>query len=96
MSEQLVSKHILIEGKVQGVFFRKHTKEKAKELHVVGWVKNTKDDKVEINVQGNKADIEKFVEWCKQGPPKAEVTNINIEETETDKDLKEFVIVYDD
>ena len=96
MSGQLTSMHILIEGKVQGVFFRKHTKEKAKELSVVGWVKNTQDDKVEITVQGNTIDVYKFIKWCKLGAPKAEVKDVHIEEIIIDEGLKEFVIVYDD
>lgn len=92
----MVSKHIKVTGKVQGVFFRKNAKQKAKELNVFGWVKNAGHDRVEIFAQGNKADVEKFIEWCSQGPPKAEVKKIDVIEKEIGHSLKDFSIVYED
>ena len=91
-----ITKHIIVEGKVQGVFFRKNTRKKAEELNVFGWVKNTLDDKVEIVVQGSKENIDKFIEWCKQGPPRAHVKNVHVEEKETDESFKDFSIMYED
>ena len=92
----LTAKHITISGKVQGVFFRKNAKQKAIELKIDGWVKNTYDDKVEIFAQGNHENLNTFIDWCKQGPPKAIVENIQVTEKQTDNNLKGFSILYED
>ena len=92
----LTAKYIIVSGRVQGVFFRKNTKQKAGELKINGWVKNTNDDKVEIFAQGNEAFLNKFIDWCKQGPSKAAVENIQVSEEQIDNNLKEFSIVYED
>ena len=96
MSEKSKAKHIIVEGKVQGVFFRKNTRQKANELNILGWVKNTKDDKVEILANGDEENLNQFINWCKQGPPKAEVKNLRVEEITIEQELKEFSIVYED
>ena len=96
MSKRTNAKHIVVEGKVQGVFFRKNTKQKAQELNIAGWVKNTNDDKVEILALGNAEDLSKFISWCSEGPPKAVVTNIQVKEIETKNEMKEFSILYED
>ena len=92
----MLSRHIIISGRVQGVFFRKNAREKAEELKLFGWVKNTTDDKVEIFVQGNENEVDDFIEWCRQGSPKAKVENVYVEAKENDNSLKEFIIIYED
>jgi acylphosphatase len=92
----LTTKHIIVSGKVQGVFFRKHTKQKAMELKIHGWVKNTRDGKVEIFAQGNEENLNTFIDWCKQGPTKAIVENIQVTEKETNNNLKGFSILHED
>ena len=92
----MISRHIIITGKVQGVFFRKHAKQKAEELNVNGWVKNINYDKVEIIVQGNENDVADFIEWCKDGSPKARVENVLVENNKADDSLKGFSILYED
>ena len=90
------AKHIVISGRVQGVFFRKNAKQKAAEFKINGWVKNTPDDKVEIFAQGNEENLNTFINWCKQGPQKAIVENIEVTEKQADNNLKGFSILYDD
>ena len=68
--------HLEITGKVQGVFFRASAKDVAKIYKISGWIKNTKDDKVEAFITGEDADVEKFITWCKHGPEKARVKNV--------------------
>ena len=82
---------IKVFGKVQGVFFRKYTREKAVELGLTGWVKNHENGNVIIEVEGDKAAINSFVEWCKKGPPLAKVSAIEVTKGEL-KFWKEFVI----
>lgn len=71
---------IIITGKVQGVFYRQSTKELATVLGVRGEVKNMPDDSVHIVATGTDEQIERLITWCKQGPPKAKVTNVATEE----------------
>jgi acylphosphatase len=76
--------HLLIKGRVQGVFFRATAKDVANEIGVTGWVKNTEEGDVEITATGSDAQLRRFIEWCKAGPPKAIVTDVlvtNEEET---------------
>ena len=71
---------IIISGKVQGVFFRQSTKEKADSLGITGRVKNLRDGNVSIIATGMPAQLNKLTDWCRQGPPGATVTNILIDE----------------
>ena len=68
--------HLLIQGKVQGVFYRASAREKALSLGLTGWVKNTREGDVEIMASGETESLEKFTQWCRQGPPQAKVTNV--------------------
>ena len=68
--------HLLIKGKVQGVFFRVAAKEKADELGITGWVKNTTDGSVEATASGTGAQLDRFIQWCKRGSKRAEVAEV--------------------
>ncbi|HHU86681.1 MAG: acylphosphatase [Pelotomaculaceae bacterium] len=70
---------ITIKGRVQGVYFRSETREQALALGVRGWVKNRRDGAVEGVFEGERESVEKLVEWCRQGPPAAEVTEVQAE-----------------
>ncbi|MEM2108362.1 MAG: acylphosphatase [Candidatus Bathyarchaeia archaeon] len=70
--------HVLVSGKVQGVFFRSATKQKA-ELHgVKGWVRNLADGRVEAVFEGEEDAVKAMVEFCKHGPSAAKVTNVDV------------------
>ncbi|MEO5946811.1 MAG: acylphosphatase [Chitinophagaceae bacterium] len=71
---------IIVSGKVQGVWFRQSTKEKALELGITGEVRNRPEGTVKIIATGTEEQLSLFKEWCKQGPPKARVTNLDIKE----------------
>jgi len=70
--------HIVIKGRVQGVYFRASAKDVADEMGVTGWVKNTEDGDVEIMATGSKEQLEKLVDWCKVGPRRAVVTGVSV------------------
>ena len=72
---------ILIEGKVQGVFFRANIKEFAQELGVVGSVRNLEDGKVEVIAEGSENLLKELVLWCKDGPKLAEIENVQVRYT---------------
>lgn len=84
--------HLLIKGKVQGVFYRASAKEVADQLQLTGWVRNTKDGDVESIVTGDEDRIKEFIEWCKKGPRKADVINMIVTEKE-DEYFENFRIV---
>jgi acylphosphatase len=68
--------HLLITGRVQGVYFRHHTMEKAVELGLKGWVRNRADGKVEAVFEGAHAQVNEMIHWCQTGPAHANVTNV--------------------
>ena len=68
--------HVTVKGKVQGVFYRASAKKMAEQLGITGWVKNTADGHVEIMASGEEGALEHFINWCKEGPPGAHVTEI--------------------
>lgn len=74
----MIRAHIIISGRVQGVFFRKNTQEKARKLGLTGWVRNLLLFRVEVLCEGEKEQIERFVEWLHEGPRLASVKDITI------------------
>ena len=68
---------ILISGEVSGVFFRAFIKDRAEELELKGYTKNTENKKVEVIVEGHELKINKLIDYCKQGPVGALVENVN-------------------
>ena len=74
-------KHVNIKltGRVQGVFFRVAVKEKAEELEIKGFVRNKDDGSVYMEAEGEAEDLEKLVEWCRQGPRLAQVAKVLVE-----------------
>ncbi|MBZ9578564.1 acylphosphatase [Patescibacteria group bacterium] len=86
--------HIFVSGRVQGVFFRENTREKAEELGVFGWVKNLADGRVEAVFEGEKEKVESLIEWAKKGPEIARVNDIDVEWQEYKGEFKNFDIRY--
>lgn len=73
---ELLGRHYFISGRVQGVFFRDSTRQKALELKLSGWVKNIDDGRVECAAFGTIQQLESFEQWLRQGPPLANVTGV--------------------
>lgn len=89
-----VRAHVFVSGKVQGVYFRQNTMETAKKNGVTGWVRNLPDGRVEAVFEGNKASVDKVVDWCKIGPPKAQVENVDTKFESYAGKFSEFTISY--
>ncbi len=70
--------HIVVRGRVQRVWYRGSAQALAVELGLAGWAKNCPDGTVEIHVEGDRARLDEFIEWCKKGPPSADVTRIDV------------------
>ena len=71
---------IRVEGKVQGVFYRKYTQVKAQELGLCGHVQNLEDGNVSIEVEGVDAGLDEFIAWCNEGSPASKVSRVFFEE----------------
>lgn len=87
----MAARHLLIDGKVQGVYYRDSAVAKAQELGVNGWVRNCSDGKVEALVAGLDEDVEAFVSWVWEGPPAARVDHVEIEVIELEVEPPGFV-----
>jgi acylphosphatase len=74
---------ITVSGQVQGVYYRQSTKEKALELGVSGIVKNLPNGNVHILATGTQHQLNELVHWCKQGPPHAKVSGVDVESVES-------------
>ncbi len=85
--------NIKIYGSVQGVFFRRSAKEIADKLGLTGWVRNASDGSVEIMAVGPKDRLDKFVVWCKKGPPLAEVDKVEIDWVKKEESFDGFEII---
>ena len=84
---------INIKGKVQGVYFRASTLEVAQELDLCGIIKNEPNGSVSIEVEGTKAQMEKFLKWCHKGPRLATVREVKITQSSSLKNFRDFRIV---
>lgn len=71
-----ITRHLLIFGRVQGVFYRESMRLEAERLGVTGWVRNRRDGGVEAMVHGDEAAVEAIIAWAWDGPPAARVENI--------------------
>ncbi len=71
--------HLLIYGNVQGVFYRASTQEQARRLGLTGWVRNCPEGFVELIAEGEKNLIDELIRWCKHGPPRAQVSRVEIQ-----------------
>lgn len=74
----LLRAHVIIEGRVQGVFFRQNTLERARGLRLTGWVRNRYDGTVEVVAEGKEEAVRRLVAWCHKGPRSAMVTDVKV------------------
>lgn len=76
---QNVTLHLVIYGRVQGVYFRDSMRREAQRLGIAGWVRNRSDGAVEAVVQGDTAAVDAIVRWARRGPERAQVERVDIE-----------------
>ena len=78
----MVCKRITVIGKVQGVYFRASAQEKAIALGLVGEVRNLADGNVELTACGQEDNLQQLIDWCYEGPPRANVERVLVEDME--------------
>ncbi|MET0324367.1 MAG: acylphosphatase [Ilumatobacteraceae bacterium] len=76
----MVRAHVVVTGLVQGVWYRESCRREATERGVSGWVTNRTDGSVEAVFEGPEAAVAEVVSWCRMGPPRAEVTGIDVQQ----------------
>jgi acylphosphatase len=79
---------VLVSGQVQGVFFRVETAERARKLGLGGYVRNSIGGRVEAEFEGDDHDVDSMVAWCREGPPLARVTDVEVTEIEPKGDTE--------
>jgi acylphosphatase len=89
-----VKAHVIISGRVQGVFFRGKTRNEAKKYKVNGWVRNLADGRVEAVFEGEKADVDKLISFTGKGPSGAKVRDLDIKWMDYNGEFNDFQIHY--
>lgn len=85
-----IARHLVIHGRVQGVFYRGWAVETARSLGLTGWVRNLRDGTVEAAVEGDEPVVARFIELAHAGPPSAQVERIDAKDIEPDGSLGTF------
>ena len=89
-----VRAHMFVSGRVQGVFFRQTTQQKAQSSGVKGWVKNMPDGRVEAVFEGEENAIKELVDFSRKGPRGALVTDFSVDWEKFVDEFDDFEIVY--
>ena len=92
MEQQRV--RLLVSGKVQGVFFRQALKVVAKKNNVLGWVRNLKDKRVEVILEGDNKSINSVIAWARIGPANSRVDDIEVSNEGFKNEFLTFEVLY--
>ena len=85
-----VAQRLVVRGRVQAVGYRDAAIQTAFEAGVAGWVRNNHDGTVEVHVQGPQESVERFIDWCRRGPPLARVTSVETADAAVDTSMRHF------
>ena len=86
--------YAIVTGRVQGVSFRYYTVQRARELGVVGWVRNRQDGRVEVVAEGTTSQLEALLAFLHKGPPAAKVQSLETEWRPPTDDYSDFDVHY--
>lgn len=86
--------HVLVTGRVQGVYFRQNLRVVAKRHKVKGWVRNRKDGRVEALLEGDDRNVSEVIEWCHAGPTEAKVDDVRVKYEPYTGEFKSFEVIY--
>ena len=85
---------LVVTGRVQGVWFRSSTCDKARELGVNGYVRNLASGDVEILAEGDDFKVDGLIRWARRGPPLARVDNVEVDVLQYDSEYNDFRVRY--
>ncbi|MBL7249219.1 acylphosphatase [Alloalcanivorax sp. C16-2] len=77
-----IARQVTVRGRVQGVYYRASTQQRARHLGIAGWVRNLPDGRVEAWLEGGDEAVETLIAWMREGPEGADVTGLCVSETE--------------
>jgi len=86
--------HVYISGRVQGVFFRAHTRDEAKRLGLTGWVRNMPDGRVDAVLEGDEGAVDAMISWCREGSPYSMVEDVEVIREEYKGEFSDFGVRY--
>jgi acylphosphatase len=92
MTGDVVRRRVIVRGDVQGVFFRDSTQREARSRGVAGWVRNRADGAVEAVFEGPPDAVDAMIEWCRSGPSRAEVEDMDVTMEEDPDGLEGFEV----
>ncbi|MFD1859767.1 acylphosphatase [Aeromicrobium camelliae] len=82
MTDDVIARHVIVRGLVQGVFFRASCEQEAHRAGVAGWVRNRSDGSVEAVFEGPSAAVQQLIDWCHTGPSRAQVESVEVNDDE--------------
>ena len=86
--------HLIVHGRVQGVFFRTTTVDVASNLGLKGYAKNMPDGTVEVVAEGPEDKLKELIEFCKKGPESANVNKVDVKFEEPKNEFDNFGVKY--
>ena len=78
----MIARRVRVHGRVQGVFFRDSARGAASSRGVAGWIRNAPDGTVQAWFEGAEDAVEAMVRWCREGPSRADVQSVDVENVE--------------
>ena len=78
----MTRKRLVVQGRVQGVFFRDSTRQEAERAGVAGWARNRDDGRVEVVFEGDEEAVARLVDWVRDGPGQADVEHVEVTDEE--------------
>ncbi len=90
----MITKHVVVKGRVQGVFFRDYTRKQALQFNLTGWVRNLSGGSVEALFCGDKKNVSDMLSWLKLGSPQSRVDSVHIDDIHSDESFSTFNIRY--
>lgn len=77
---EVVRRHVIVSGRVQGVSYRDTCRRVAEAHDVTGWVRNLRQSQVEAVFEGSAAAVDAVMDWARQGPDLAVVSDVKVRE----------------
>lgn len=90
----MVRAHVIVTGRVQGVYYRSYAVDEARALSIRGWVRNTYRGDVEAVFEGERDTVEEMVDWCWRGSPSSRVDDVQVAWEEATGEYERFDVIY--
>ena len=90
----MIRVHVIVSGRVQGVYYRSYAVDEARELGIRGWVRNTSSGDVEAVFEGEQDAVEKMVDWCWRGSPPSRVDSVEVTWEDATGEYEGFDVIY--